>query len=469
VKSLAKAKRAGEQALDLLKELQRRKNAKKYLEFVPYPVLRSNSDPTLIFMRGKPHGNWPNLTNGILHYCRNMGYLHLGLDAASLAIIQKLVPGTMVRITGPFPNGASQVFACYPSAQSLYFAGDWTGLEYLNFTPAATAITLEFFPNNNGIVGRNIYRSNTGEWLLVDTIPINKRTYQDVTPDTKLGVAMTGAFSSGSGQTVLATPPPRNLRQLTPHLNALHGISAGEVRWTPPARPDAWPAGYSFPPDSPPVALASFDNALTVLCKNRIFRLDGVPDAYSPSPTLAEDGCLAAGSVQVTPFGMIFLAPRGICLFDGQRSRCLTEGRLELWHLFPRWQVNRDQTTRANFGFYDHDRNGVQVNHIMDSLKGAGASWLAAFEDATLLNACSQDDLFSGRQSLDSQDWYSLGSAFHRGRYYLFVRSWQTGEGCGCWVMDFNLPGYRLTHIGLQPMDAYVDGNDFLLLLNGDQ
>lgn len=430
-----------------------------------FPVIRNNATSNLLYVRGNPNAKWPSTYNSI-RWARNLGYISLGGFSSTQ---QSLAPGTLVLISG-IPNVTPKVFTAYPSPQGLYLAGDWTGLEYLNWTPAPATITLSFYPNNNGINARNIYRVDTGAWLLVDSIPIDQRTFQDTISASNLGEALQGAITTSGGETVLALPPPQSLRGLTVHLNALHGIAGDQVVYSPPGWPDAFPTAFSYQPDSNPVALASFDSALIVLCRNRIFRLDGSnPDSYIPSPTLAEDGCLAAGSVQVTPFGLVFLGTRGICLFDGQHSECLTLGRLEPWQLFPRWEANRNLTFGNANTITDTNRAGTVMTHLQDSRKGLAASWIAAMENATLLNAASQDNLWTGVKASDVQDWYHIGSAFHRGRYYLYGRSWQMPEGVGCWVMDFNSPGYRLLNLGLQPIDTCVDGDDFYLLLNGDQ
>ena len=428
-------------------------------------VFRNNTNPLSAFVKTSFNVRWPTTANA-LAWCRNLGYLNVALTAAQ----QTALRGAMVLVTGScFPTG--RVFKAYPSNAGLYLSGDWTGYEYLNWG-AGTAITLtiQYYPFNNGIVGRNLYRQFGGEFLLVKTLPLETLLYIDTTTAANLGSSITGLITCSDGGSALANPPPPDLIGATVHNNSFHGISRGDVRWSMPGWPDAFPARFVFSPDSPPVGLASFDGALIVGCRNGLWRLDGQnPDSYIPSKTLAEDGLMAAHSIQTTPFGLVYLGTRGICLFDGQRSHCLTEGRLAPWMLFPRWQTVSDGSTKANSIYSDNDRLGAAKTHLMDTLKGQGASWVAPFENASMLNALAQDNLFTVNKATTIQDYENLNSAYHRGRYYLYTRSWQAPEASGCWVIDFNAMGRPIYHLGLQPLDTCVDGDDFWILTNGDQ
>jgi hypothetical protein len=234
------------------------------------------------------------------------------------------------------------------------------------------------------------------------------------------------------------------------------------VRLSVPGRPDAWPENYYFKPDDIPVGLASYGGSIIVGCRNSISRIDGGPSPATMriTRTLCEDGLLAAHSFQGTPHGLVFLGTRGICITNGHESRCISDDKVKIWNLFSRRQVSDLGEALAGF---------TVGEHAFDTLKGAQASWVAAAEDATAIGALTIDGVLGIPRVDNAVDWDGIGSAYHRGRYFLYQRSNAGSEGCGSWMVDLSSNPSQMLHLGFSPLDTWVDGNDFWLLLNGDQ
>jgi hypothetical protein len=428
-----------------------------------YEFMRDVSNPGFGWLVGDTPWDWK--TDEVIRWARNLLFLPINNTGRSVTVQSLIEPGTFVRLT--HERFGTLTALAFPSASGLYLQGDWSELEYLGLllptvNVITTPITLDFYARNAGIVGRRIFRQDSGEFLMVEEIPIWQTRYSDCRPVASLGNALTGEYLDESGSPVLTTPPPSDLTGLIQHENLLAGLSGGVVRLSVPGRPDAWPENYYFKPDDIPVGLASYGGSIIVGCRNSISRIDGGPSPATMriTRTLCEDGLLAAHSFQGTPHGLVFLGTRGICITNGHESRCISDDKVKIWNLFSRRQVSDLGEALAGF---------TVGEHAFDTLKGAQASWVAAAEDATAIGALTIDGVLGIPRVDNAVDWDGIGSAYHRGRYFLYQRSNAGSEGCGSWMVDLSSNPSQMLHLGFSPLDTWVDGNDFWLLLNGDQ
>jgi len=422
--------------------------------------MRDVSNPGFGWFVGDTPWDWK--TADVIRWARNLLYLPINNTGRTIPLQNLVAPGTFVRLNES--SIGTLLAVAFPSANGLFLQGDLEGLAYLGtgVNLLTDPITLEFYDRNAGLRGRRIFRQDSGEFLQVDEIPIWQTKYMDCRPVESLGAAFTGEYIDESGSPILATPPPSDLTNLIQHDNLLAGLSGGVIRLSVPGRHDAWPEAYYFKPDDIPVGLVSFGGAIIVGCRNSISRIDGGPSPATMriTRTQCEDGLLAPRSLQGTPHGLIFLGTQGITITDGHTSRCITDDRVKVWNLFSRRQSDE------NTGLLSPGTIGA---HVFDTRMGKGASWVAAAEDSTTISALAIDGTLGLTRVTGHLDWSSIGSVYHRGRYIIYQRSNLVEEGCGAWMVDLSSNPSQLLHLGFSPIDAWVDGNDLWLLLNGDQ
>ena len=197
-------------------------------------------------------------------------------------------------------------------------------------TTQSTPTSVKYNPGNNYLKYRNLYRvGDTSEWSLVAQVPITEGTFDDSFSYQNIEGGTPDSFYQEDGKNIIFAKAPPALTCLTSHYGMLFGISGHTIRWTPIGRPDAWPEVFSLTMPFQPLALASFNQALVVLCYDAIYRLDGnVPTRISLSKTKAENGCIAPHSVQKTHSGLVYLSKLGPMLFDGERAVTITATKI---------------------------------------------------------------------------------------------------------------------------------------------
>lgn len=193
---------------------------------------------------------------------------------------------------------------------------------------ASSPARMKWIPDNDYYKYWNIYRNEQGIWAKVKAVDIWEQSYTDYKPFSALGGVPTSYYTE-NGQTVDYEPPPLGLHGIESHYGMMFGINGREIRWTPILQPDAWPDTFKITMAFQPLALASFAQGLIVLCEDAIYRIDGnQPTLLSLSKTRAEDGCIAAHSVQKTQQGLVYLSKRGIMLFNGSEAICISDNKI---------------------------------------------------------------------------------------------------------------------------------------------
>ena len=305
----------------------------------------------------------------------------------------------------------------------------------LRTTATATYTELKWLQNNNYYYRWNIYRNEQGIWNLVDSVTLDKLTYEDAKPYAALG-GTPNSYYDENGLTVSYSTPPLGLTCIEAHYGMLFGIIGNQVRWTPILAPDAWPESFSVTLSYKPVALASYAQGLIILCEDAVYRLDGnTATGMSLSKTYTEDGCFAPHSVQKTDKGLLYLSKRGIMIFDGAKAECLTDTRItgdtltnptSLSVAYPFWWMPTIMTKNYADLAGESSILGTQYAFTLDNTK-----------------------------VIEGYNQY-IKSFYHLGKYYLFYTGPNYAANTAV-VVDLQLPGLPITTLGMKALDAHVD------------
>lgn len=381
--------------------------------------------------------------------------LSFRITSAQALALKDLEDGTLVRFgSRQIQDGALRTGRAYLSPSVLFIECDTSGIEALS--TALDDLQIEYYPANNGIRSRAIYRvADTGEWLFVGEASLSDDIFCDSSSTSQLGDAVPSLTIEASGAVLMDEPPPLGLSFLTLHEGVLHGLDRDIARWSRKGRPHAWPQPYqAMVPGAR--AMCSTGRGVLILTDKGGVRLDGAdPSFYAQVETEIQDGILAPLSLVTTPFGALYLGSRGIIRTDGHTSECLTDEQIRPWALFPAVQANGYGELSAGFQ--------LAVNHLLDTAKGRGAGWVGLMESAATHSALAKDDSFGLSEKTETLiASYAVGHYFN-GSYYLFIPADMAVEGHGSWRLD--LKTRALTHMGLQPFWMAHEGQDLFLLL----
>ena len=128
------------------------------------------------------------------------------------------------------------------------------------------------------------------------------------------------------GATSITEPTLSNLTAMWNGM--MSGISGNSVRICEPYTPYAWPATYEIiPPDSKPVGLGIFGQAMLVLTTGRPLIVQGsTPDGMDQQPLEIQQGCVAARSVVSMGSGVAWASEDGLCWYGQGGARVITNG-----------------------------------------------------------------------------------------------------------------------------------------------
>lgn len=310
-----------------------------------------------------------------------------------------------------------------------------------------TSSSVRYVPKNGYIRYRNLYRTGeTDAYLLVKQLPLSTTEFIDSVSAGNLG-STPDSFFDQNGVTVVYAVPPLGLTGLVNHYDMLAGIDGHRVRWTVNARPDAWPADFYYDFAFKPVAIASFAQALIVLCEDAIYRIDGnVATDLSISKTMAEDGCIAPLSVQKTSAGLVYLSKRGLMLFDGQYSRCIT-----------------DQKVKSNF--WTGTSNPDPILYAIYPTQ-FGYQYASLCESDGIKGSMTRGSLNAPTKPIDGVI-KDIDSFYHDGKYYIFWRDGYSGnyKSHTCVCVDLATQGWPITTLSMRMKDVHVDADENVFAL----
>jgi len=319
---------------------------------------------------------------------------------------------------------------------------------------SAAKVLFEYVANNT-ITYRNLYRnSSTGGFYLVDKIPCGTLEYEDSISDAKLGNVCPSYYVE-DGVTIVTNEPPINITGLVRHYDMLFGIEGDRVKWTDNGLPDSWPdVFYMEGFASRPVKLVSFDQSLTVLCQNDVYRIDGNrASRMSLTRCPTEDGCMAPyTAVKTTDYGLLYVSKRGIMAFDGMRAKCITDSKIPS-ELF--WGTSS----------YDYN-SGTHIEPLH--------TWLPTLATYNYANLAYHDGILAS-----IPDWvkftgthYSatvnkdMKAFYNNGKYYVYWMSKTGGsfQGHTMICIDMVADG-SITTLGLKPVDVHVNESGKIIAL----
>jgi hypothetical protein len=225
-----------------------------------------------------------------------------------------------------------------------------------NDRPSDATATLSSFaavPAGNYQVNRiRIYRTQTGtsggtEFFFLREIAIATTSTQD--DGRTLGEVL---------PTTTWLTPPADLSNLTTMWNGmLAGISGNSVRFCEAYVPYAWPIAYDvLPPDSKPVALGVFGQALLVLTTGRPLLVSGSgPDSLDQQPLEMPQACVAPRSAVSMGSGVAWASEDGLCWYGAGGARILTAGIMtrEDWQALVPSSIIGKQYEGLYFGSYN--------------------------------------------------------------------------------------------------------------------
>ena len=308
--------------------------------------------------------------------------------------------------------------------------------------PTALNASVRWVPRNGFYITWNLYRTgSSGSFQLVEKIPIWDTEYSDTTSTQYLGNSPTSYYLDSGlfGQVQIDFDiPPNGLQSLTSHYGMLFGVSGNTVRWTPANQPDAWPDVYSQDFNYKPLALASFGTGLVVLCEDAIYVLDGnQSSSMSLSKTQAEDGCYGPHTVQKTHAGLVYLSKRGLMLFNGMTSSCITDNRLSSTFLLGPSKLE----TPVNFWWIP-----TKLGYFYGNL---------AYPDGVLFSDPSANRFFNTNR-INSPN-FEVTSLYHLGKYYLVYTGKTNYSAHTTLVVDLQVEGFPITTLGLKPVDIITN------------
>lgn len=304
--------------------------------------------------------------------------------------------------------------------------------------------SMSVVPSNDYIKCRRLYRvGGTGELLRVADIDLATSEYIDGKVGERLGDPIP-SFYTENGIDILYDIPPIGGEGLVSHYGMKFCIDNHTVRWTPIGVPDAWPQVCSLQFPYKPVKLESFAQALVVLCEDAIYRIDGASaTSLTQSKTLAEDGCVAPGSVQRTSAGLIYLSKRGLMAFNGQSAECITDNRI-----LGKWMLGPAYTSDSRI--YD--------------FWWLPSSWTKLVQDMSKRDGLAQDPeaprVFEGSLPIMGIN-RAIRSFVHQGKYFMY---WAKGHddyiGHAMICIDLQAEGFPITTLGFKPVDVCVSDMD---------
>ncbi|MBC7618009.1 MAG: hypothetical protein H7293_03280 [Candidatus Saccharibacteria bacterium] len=170
-------------------------------------------------------------------------------------------------------------------------------------------------------------------------------------------------------------PPPADLSNLTGMWNGMMaGISGNAVRVCEAFKPYAWPIAYDIlPPDSKPVALKVFGQALLVLTTGRPRLVTGgTPDALDDQPVEWVEACVSARSAVSFGHGVAWACPDGLAYFGSGGPKMITQGLMTRED----WQAIKPETIVGSMyeGAYlgEYTVAGVTKGFVVDPMNPSG-------------------------------------------------------------------------------------------------
>lgn len=182
-----------------------------------------------------------------------------------------------------------------------------------------------------------VYRTITGEtggsFFFVDEIDPPASTYNDVLPTDE--VSLNAQLESSSW-----APPPDNLIGIVRHPDGfLVGFEdGGDLRFSVPYRPHAWPAEYALSTEGDIQALGVFGQSVAVLTNAHPYVVTGThPASVTLTKSDTSAPCLSLHSVVSFEDGVVYCSPDGLTMMGYNGVQVLTEGLVSVGEWYTRY------------------------------------------------------------------------------------------------------------------------------------
>lgn len=195
-----------------------------------------------------------------------------------------------------------------PPSPPTSISGNASGTWNITMTAVGAAAT-----------GRNlsftrIYRTVTGTsgstaFFFVAQVAIGTLTYAD----TNATSVVTG---NGILKSTFWTPPPATLQGMVAMPNGiLAGWVGGDVWFSEPYQPHAWPSTYTLALETPIIGMGVMGQSLIVCTSGTPYTISGVnPASMAVSRIAAYEPCLSRGSIISTPMGVAYASTNGLAV-----------------------------------------------------------------------------------------------------------------------------------------------------------
>lgn len=348
------------------------------------PNAVDNAERTYFTGDGVP--KWTNSTMGLSASPFPTAARLLGVPAPATAPILVATPVAPPAGQSVPPNESLYYVYTYVTDIGEESAPSPVSSELVCQTTATVAISALAAPpsGNYGINKIRIYRTQAGSSGNADFYFLREiaSTLTTTSDDRRaLGAVM---------ETTAWATPPADLKWLTVLWNGmLAAISGRSVRFCETNVPYAWPVAYDvLPPDSTPVAQATFGQNLVVLTTGAPRLVSGgSPEAMDDAPMEFAQSCVAPLSTVGIGSGVVWASPDGLCFVGSGGARVLTDGIMTR----DDWQALRPETIKGCLyeGRYIatySPSNGVRKGFIWDPANSAGLyfldfGWDAAYVD----------------------------------------------------------------------------------------
>lgn len=125
-------------------------------------------------------------------------------------------------------------------------------------------------------------------------------------------------------------PAPSGMTYIEESSGMLFGAVGSTVRFTPIAKPDAWPAAYEIPFGTDVVGLAEVASGVLVFTATSTYLLTGTgPTTISKQLVDTKHGCTARASIQKIAGGYaIWVSAEGLCMSSGGPAQVISRPKL---------------------------------------------------------------------------------------------------------------------------------------------
>lgn len=189
--------------------------------------------------------------------------------------------------------------------------------------PGGGSISFINLPSTTEAERKRIYRIGgvLSNFALIADLPMATTSFVDNIPDNKID----GRILNSADY----LPAPAGMTFIEQSSGMVFGAVGTKVRFTPPGKPDAWPASYEIPFESTVTGLAEVSNGILVFTAFKTYLLVGTgPTTIAKVLVDSAQGCLSGRSIQKLAGSAIWVSSDGICISSGGPAQVVSRDSL---------------------------------------------------------------------------------------------------------------------------------------------